>query len=151
MSKAEQKQEGDWQEVKAGFWKIDPEVKSSVIGTYVDRKVVVDKMAKVAGTKQAIYSLLSDDGKITFIGGRGKENPKVIAGIEQVNFGAYIKVAYEGKIKSLTPGWADAYIIRVYEGKPKPEVLAAYKEKKAGFGSVDAPPVDNMKEEIPFA
>jgi hypothetical protein len=113
-------------EVKANFWSLKT-IGDTVKGVLVDKKVVLNSLKQPA-VKQTIYTLIQDDGTPIFIGGRGNQDPQVIAGLEQCKMGQYVGLKYEGDRESQKPGMQPAKIVRVYtNGKMEEEILATYR------------------------
>lgn len=119
-------------EVKANFWKLET-VGDSVTGTLVDKKII-DNTLKQPAVKQTIYTLIQDDGTSIFIGGRGNQNPQVIAGLEQCKLGQYVGLKYEGDREATKAGMHASKIVRVYtNGKMDEAVLTSY--RTGGMGA----------------
>jgi len=113
-------------EVKMNFWGLKT-IGDTVKGVLVDKKVVQNSL-KNPPVQQTIYTLIQDDGTPVFIGGRGNQNPQVIAGLEQCKMGQYVGLKYEGDRESTKPGMQPAKIVRVYtNGKMDEAVLTNYR------------------------
>jgi hypothetical protein len=122
-------------EVQANFWKLD-KVGSKVSGVLVDKKIVKNTLRQPE-VRQTIYTLIQDDGTPIFIGGRGNQDPQIIAGLEQCKLGQYVGLKYESDRAATKPGMNAAKIVRVYtNGTMKPEVL----EKFNGISPTDQVP-----------
>jgi hypothetical protein len=123
-------------EVQANFWKLTT-VGDSIKGVLVDKKISQNTL-KNPPVGQTIYTLMQDDGLPIYIGGRGNQNPQVIAGLEQCKLGQYVGIKFEEERESTKPGLQAAKILRVYTaGKMMPEVLDKFRGVVGG-------------EEIPF-
>lgn len=118
-------------QVKSNFVKWD-KPGQSVQGTYVEKKVSDNRLKP--GTQQTLYLIEQDDGLVVIVAGRGNANPSVIVGLENLTFGSYCGVRYEGDIESKKPGMNPAKIIRVYStGLKKLDVLERYQKRNSPF------------------
>jgi len=116
----------DENEVKAEFWKLT-KVGDNVKGVLVDKRITTNTL-KQPNCQQTIYTLMRDDETPICIGGRGSNDPQVIAGLEQCKLGQLVGVKYVEDRKSNTPGMNDAKILRVFtNGKIEQEVLDKYR------------------------
>ena len=131
----------DENEVKANYWKLE-KVGDEVRGVLVDKRIVQNTL-RTPAVRQTIYTLIQDDETPICIGGRGGQDPQVIAGLEQCKMGQYVGLKYVEEKKNSKPGLHPAKIVRVYtNGTMKQDVLDKYK----GVSEADVLP----DEENPF-
>lgn len=139
------KTQDQWQEVTANFFKLDTPG-SSCQGTLVDKKIVNSTLPGQEAIKQTIYTLIQDDGTPVYIGGRGKQNPRTIAGIESCKMGQYIKFLYVEEQPAKTKGFHPTKICKVLtNGAVNQSVLDEYRQGKMGMTTEVQPQPD-----VPF-
>lgn len=121
-------------EVQANYWKLT-NIGDSIQGTLVEKKITVNNL-RVPACKQTIYTIIQDDETPIKVGGRGNQDPQVIAGLEACKMGQYVGVKYVEDRESAKPGMNAAKIIRVYtNGKMNQDVLNKYNGVSANMES----------------
>lgn len=126
---SEEKQ-NEWAEAKApprNFMKWS-KVGDCTIGTFVDKRIVDNKLRQ--GFKQTIYTLIQDNGEEIFVGANGSLNPQIFPGMEALEFGSMVKLAFVEERKPKAGTGFPAKIIKAFtNGKKNEEALQTYREK----------------------
>jgi len=125
MTDAKSTAPAGFEEVQSNWFKLTAEPGAKCAGVYVGKKTI-DNTMKQPACKQNIYTLLQDDGTTINVGGRGGQDPQVLAGLENCKLGQKVIVEHTENIPPKKAGYQAVKVVKVFKetgGKIHQEAL----------------------------